>query len=108
MIASQALVNVLGASRYSTFVDEVRELASGRFGRTPGPIDPALARAVELLGDHTVAPADFEAIREEAKGLAASEEELLLLALLCFLLEGWIASPMPRENAADAPVASAS
>jgi oxaloacetate decarboxylase (Na+ extruding) subunit alpha len=81
MIASQALVNVLGASRYSTIVDEVRDLASGRFGRTPGPIEPALVRAVELLGVDPVRETDFDAVREEAKGLAASEEELLLLAL---------------------------
>ena len=49
IIASQALVNVLGANRYATIVDELRDLVLGRFGRTPGPIDPALERAVELL-----------------------------------------------------------
>jgi oxaloacetate decarboxylase alpha subunit len=81
IIGSQALVNVLGASRYSTIVDELRDLASGRFGRTPGPIEPALARAVELLGVDPESEADFDSVREEAKGLAASEEELLLLAL---------------------------
>jgi oxaloacetate decarboxylase alpha subunit len=82
IVASQAIVNVLGANRYGTLVDEFRNLVSGRFGHTPGPIDPALARAVELLGggaDET--PPDLEALRESAKGLAASEEELLLLAL---------------------------
>jgi oxaloacetate decarboxylase alpha subunit len=82
IVASQALLNVLSASRYSTIVDELRELVAGRFGRTPGPIDPGLARAVELLGgapeDEAV---DLEALRHEAAGLAASEEELLLLAL---------------------------
>ena len=82
IVASQALLNVLSASRYSTIVDELRELAAGQFGRTPGPIDPGLAHAVELLGgapeEETV---DLEALREEAAGLAASEEELLLLAL---------------------------
>src|SRR3954468_21195128 len=82
IVASQALLNVLSASRYSTIVDELRELAAGHFGRTPGPIDPGLARAVELLGgapeEETV---DLEALRTEAAGLAASEEELLLLAL---------------------------
>jgi oxaloacetate decarboxylase alpha subunit len=82
MIASQALVNVLGANRYGTLVDEFRELVLGRFGRTPGPLDPALVRAVELLGDEPVAePLDMDALRESAKGLATSEEELLLLAL---------------------------
>ncbi len=82
IVASQALLNVLEANRYAHIVDEVRDLVLGRFGRTPGPIDPALARAVEL---HAAAPAeepvDIEALRERAQGLASSEEELLLLAL---------------------------
>ena len=83
IVASQALVNVLGANRYGTIVDELRDLVLGRFGHTPGPIDPALARAVELLGDAVAdePPLDLDALREEAEGLAASEEELLLLAL---------------------------
>jgi oxaloacetate decarboxylase alpha subunit len=82
VIASQALVNVLGANRYGTLVDEFRELVLGRFGRTPGPLDPALVRAVELLEDEPVTDElDMDALRESAKGLAASEEELLLLAL---------------------------
>ena len=36
IVATQALVNVLGANRYGTIVDELRDLVSGRFGRTPG------------------------------------------------------------------------
>src|SRR5262245_29225721 len=83
IVASQALVNVLGANRYGTIVDELAELVRGRLGHTPGPIDPGLARAVEALGHgaEPEPPLDFEALRESAKGLAASEEELLLLAL---------------------------
>jgi oxaloacetate decarboxylase alpha subunit len=83
IVASQALVNVLGANRYATLVDEFRDLVSGRFGHTPGPIDPALARAVELTDDGVGAeePLDMDALRESARGLSASEEELLLIAL---------------------------
>ena len=82
IIASQALVNVLGANRYAPIVDELRDLVSGRFGHTPGPIDPALARAVELLpAPEQAATVDLDELRDDAKGLAASEEELLLLAL---------------------------
>jgi oxaloacetate decarboxylase (Na+ extruding) subunit alpha len=85
IVASQALLNVLTANRYSTMVDELRDLVEGTFGRTPGPIDPALARAVEFrseenaAGEHT--PVELETLRAEAQGLASSEEELLLLAL---------------------------
>ncbi len=82
IVASQALVNVLGANRYATLVDELRDVALGRFGRTPGPIDPALQRAVELhAAEPAPEPIDIEALRARAQGLAASEEELLLLAL---------------------------
>ncbi len=82
IVASQALVNVLGANRYATLVDELRDVALGRFGRTPGPIDPALQRAVELhAAEPAPDPIDIEALRVRAQGLAASEEELLLLAL---------------------------
>ncbi len=82
IVASQALVNVLGANRYATIVDELRDLVLGRFGRTPGPIDPALERAVELHRAEPVQESiDIDALRARAEGLASSEEELLLLAL---------------------------
>jgi oxaloacetate decarboxylase alpha subunit len=83
VVASQALLNVLTANRYSTMVDELRDLVEGRFGRTPAPVDPALKRAVELRrnGDEPEGPIDLDTVRDEAEGLAASEEELILLAL---------------------------
>jgi oxaloacetate decarboxylase alpha subunit len=84
IIASQAIVHVLSATRYQTVVDELRDLLDGRFGTPPGEIDETVKRAVTLVaGD--AEPADelvaFEDVREDAKGLAASEEDLLLLAL---------------------------
>jgi oxaloacetate decarboxylase alpha subunit len=81
IVASQALLNVLTANRSSTMVDEVRDLVRGRFGRTPAPADPALQRAVELYGNGGGEEVDLDELRAEAEGLAASEEELLLLAL---------------------------
>jgi oxaloacetate decarboxylase alpha subunit len=83
IVASQALLNVLTANRYSTMVDELRDLVLGRFGRTPAPVDDALKRAVELRenGSAEEAPIDLDTLRDDAAGLASSEEELLLLAL---------------------------
>jgi oxaloacetate decarboxylase (Na+ extruding) subunit alpha len=82
IVASQALLNVLTANRYSTIVDELRELVKGQFGRTPAPADPALVRAVELVGNgDPEPPVDLDELRDQAEGLASSEEELLLLAL---------------------------
>ncbi len=84
VLASQALLNVLSASRYLVVVDEVRSLVSGAFGTPPAPIDPALERVVELTGDpeseEDVTP-PFDEVRERAGGVATSEEELLLLGL---------------------------
>src|SRR5215212_8850355 len=57
---------------------------AGRYGTPPAAIDPAVMRAVELV--YGEAPEDDPApdlaeLRDEAEGLASSEEELLLLAL---------------------------
>ena len=82
IVASQALVNVLGASRYVSILDETRDLVTGRFGRTPGAVEPAVRRAVELLPQGSLAAGPgLETLREQARGLASSEEDLLLLAL---------------------------
>jgi oxaloacetate decarboxylase alpha subunit len=84
ILASQALLHVLSAARYQTVVDELRDLIEGRYGSPPGPIDPGVQRAVELVSDGSAPeepPAELDMIRDEAEGLASSEEELLLLAL---------------------------
>ena len=85
VLGSQALLHVLSAQRWRIVVDELRDLLEGRYGSPPSEIDPTVLRAVELLGDGDSAakehPQDLEEIRDDAAGLAASEEELLLLAL---------------------------
>jgi oxaloacetate decarboxylase (Na+ extruding) subunit alpha len=85
ILGSQALLNVLSATRYLTVIDELRALIEGRYGSPPGPIDPTVRRAAELLSDGAPPaerePVDLERLRDEAQGIAASDEELLLLAL---------------------------
>jgi oxaloacetate decarboxylase alpha subunit len=103
IVGSQALVNVLAANRYATIIDEVRDLVLGRLGHPPGPVDLALRRAVELLGDDTPPePIDIDALRVRAQGLAASEEELLLLALFGDEAEPLLQSIRSRARGADA------
>src|SRR5207302_9150895 len=85
VLGSQALVNVLSASRYSVVVDEVRSLVEGRLGTPPAPIEKDVKRAVALTADpesteDTTAVA-LQEVRDQAEGLASSEEELLLLGL---------------------------
>jgi oxaloacetate decarboxylase alpha subunit len=84
ILASQALLNVLSARRYGTVIDEFRLLVEGGYGAPPAPIDPTVGRAVALLGGSARLaedPPSAEDVREAAEGLAASEEDLVLLAM---------------------------
>jgi oxaloacetate decarboxylase alpha subunit len=84
ILASQARLHVLEARRYGTVIDEFRALVQGAYGQTPEPVDPTIARAVSLLAPRTVVedePLTAEDVREQAEGLAASEEELVLIAM---------------------------
>jgi oxaloacetate decarboxylase alpha subunit len=84
ILASQALLNVLSASRFSTVIDEVRALFDGRWGTPPGTVDSSVRRAVSLLTDPDSTeepPPKLHELRAQAEGLASSEEELLLLGL---------------------------
>jgi oxaloacetate decarboxylase alpha subunit len=85
ILGSQALIHVLSAQRYLTVVDELRALVTGRYGTPPGSIDVAVKRAVELVTADAPAEEDTVALddelREQAEGVASSEEELLLLGL---------------------------
>jgi oxaloacetate decarboxylase alpha subunit len=84
ILASQALLHVLEARRYGSVIDEFRELVQGGYGVTPEPVDATVERAVELLAPRAQTaedPVTTEDVREQAEGLAASEEELVLIAM---------------------------
>jgi oxaloacetate decarboxylase alpha subunit len=110
VLGSQALLHVLSAQRWQIVVDELRDLIEGRYGSPPGEVDPLVRRAVELLGDGSRRPEEdpleLEDVREAAEGLAASEEDLLLLALF-----GKEAEPLLRamrgRGSPDEPLARA-
>jgi oxaloacetate decarboxylase alpha subunit len=75
---------VLEARRYGAVIDEFRALVQGGYGETPEPVDPTVQRAVELLAPRAAledTPLTAEDVRERAEGLAASEEELVLIAM---------------------------
>jgi oxaloacetate decarboxylase alpha subunit len=86
ILASQALLHVLEARRYGTVLDEFRELVLGGYGETPESADASVSRAVGLLAPQTPAPDEVttEDVRKQAEGLAASEEELVLIAMFGF------------------------
>jgi oxaloacetate decarboxylase alpha subunit len=84
ILGSQALLNVLSASRYSVVVDEMRALFEGHWGTPPGEVDADVRRAVARTADPDSQELHMPALdelRAQAEGLASSEEELLLLGL---------------------------
>jgi oxaloacetate decarboxylase (Na+ extruding) subunit alpha len=85
ILASQAMANVLFASQYGHVSDEFRMLIEGGYGQTPAPISESVARAVAerqgALRPATEAPPSVEDVADEAGDLAASEEDLVLLAM---------------------------
>ena len=60
-------------------------LVEGAYGMTPAPIEESVTRAVALVtgsgGGLDEDPPSAEDVREAAEGLAASEEDLVLLAM---------------------------
>ena len=85
ILASQALLNILSARRYGTVLDEFRMLIEGSYGTTPAPIEESVSRVVGLVMGSGARleddPPSAEDVREAAEGLAASEEDLVLLAM---------------------------
>lgn len=87
IIVVQATLNVLTGERYRVITKETRELLRGGYGETPGPVDPELQRKA-LKGEKPICcrPADliphqWYHFREELKGIAESEEDILTYAL---------------------------
>jgi oxaloacetate decarboxylase (Na+ extruding) subunit alpha len=103
-IATQALLNVL-YGRYEVVPDEVRRLALGYWGRTPGPIDPnVLDRVSGGEEPITVRPGDvvppvLDRIRRE-QGPFDSDEDLLLAVLFMpdIVRQMRIAGDMPLDH----------
>ena len=104
ILGSQALLNVLAASRYSIVVDEMRSLLERHWGTPPGPIDEtvrgAVARTADPDSDELHVPA-LEELRAQAEGLASSEEELLLLGLFGEEAERLLRAIRGRATGAD-------
>jgi pyruvate/oxaloacetate carboxyltransferase len=103
-IATQALLNVL-YGRYTLVPDEVRRLALGYWGRTPGPIDPnVLDRVTGGEEPITVRPGEvippvLDRVRRE-QGPFRSDEDLLLAVLFMpdILKQLADAGPMPLTH----------
>lgn len=87
IVGTQAVLNVLTGQRYKLIPGEVKSYVQGLYGKPPAPVSPVVVQKV--MGDrrpHTCRPADLlearlEKIREEAKALVKSEEDVLSYAM---------------------------
>jgi oxaloacetate decarboxylase (Na+ extruding) subunit alpha len=111
VLGSQALLNVLSASRYSVVVDELRALVEGRLGTPPAPVEKSVTRAIALTADpdsteDSIAPR-LQELKAQAEGLASSEEELLLLGLFGDEAEPLLRTIRGRSSGSEALVTGA-
>jgi pyruvate/oxaloacetate carboxyltransferase len=92
-LATQALLNVLHG-RYEVVPDEVRNLALGYWGRTPGPVDPNIldrvARGEQPIDQRPgeLVPPAVERVRDEMGPTVTDEEVLLAILWMPTLIEG--------------------
>jgi pyruvate carboxylase subunit B len=117
MVASQAVLNVVGGERYATVTKELKDYLQGLYGRPPVPADAAVRQLV--LGREepiTIRPADLlkpqvAGARSELKkaGFPANDDNVLMYLLFPSLtlsfLKGELAgqTTKARQAKADAP-----
>ena len=68
VLGSQALLNVLSATRYSVVVDELRSLVEGRLGTTPAPVDKSILRIVSPLRPESIEDATAPPLKDFGAG----------------------------------------
>ena len=87
IVGTQALLNVLGGSRYKSITNEVKLYFKGQYGRAPAEVNTLIRE--QAIGTDTVEtarPADklgheMEALRREIGELARTEEDALTYAM---------------------------
>ena len=81
ILAGQAIRHVLHARRWTEVDGDMRSLLLGEWGHAPAPVDAVALAAAERAPASTATEPSLEEAREEAGSLAASEEDLCLVAL---------------------------
>ena len=108
IVGSQSVMNVL-MGRYKTFTKESKALLRGEYGRLPGKVSEEIRRMA--IGDEeviTCRPADrlepeLDKLREEVKGIAQSEEDVLSYALFPQVALKFFEERKKKEEKAAAP-----
>ncbi len=116
IVGTQAMMNVK-FGRWKTICQPAQDIALGKYGRTPGPIDPAVLAQVEKLSGKkpvTVRPADLlepglEKYRRQCaeKGLPVEDEIVVLFAMFPQQVEALFKPKTAAAVAAPPPAAAA-
>ena len=96
IVGSQAVLNVISGERYKMFPKESKMLLKGEYGKLPGEVNEEVRR--KALGDEeiiTCRPADLlepemDKLREETKGYAKTDEDVLCWALFPQVAPGYL------------------
>ena len=124
IVGTQAVMNVIMGERYKTFTKESRAVLKGEYGSLPGKVNEKVRAKAGIAPDEVITcrPADLlepelEKYKEEFKGVAKSEEDVLSLALFPQVAPKFLAwrdgprtpepapapvAPSPQNTASDA------
>ena len=87
IVGSQAVLNILAGERYKMVTKESKGLLRGEYGRLPGKVNEDVrkkaigdAELIECRPADLIAP-ELEKYRNESKGFARSEEDVLSYAM---------------------------
>lgn len=104
MVGVQAVANVLAGERYKNISKEVKSYLRGEYGQAPGEIDNRLI--IKVLGEEkpittrfadTLVPI-FESVKQEIKGLARNEEDILSYILFPQIAEKFFKDREEKES----------
>ena len=104
MVGVQATSNVLAGERYKNISKEVKAYCRGEYGKAPGEISPEVMKLA--LGDEkpiegryadTLEPV-FDKTKEELKGIAKNDEDVLDYVLFPQVAEKYFAARKAKEE----------
>ena len=88
IVGTQAVMNIVMGERYKVFPKESKAMLKGEYGQLPGEVNPEVRAKASIAPEDVVTcrPADLlepelEKYRQEFRGLAKSDEDVLSLAL---------------------------
>ena len=112
IVGTQAVMNIIMGERYKVFPKESKAMLKGEYGQLPGQVNPEVRAKAGIAPEDVVTcrPADLlepelEKYRQEFRGLAKSDEDVLSLALFPQVAPKFIEKRdhQPEPVTADAP-----